>query len=221
MNTIKLGAIAPNFIAITTEGEIDFHEWLGANWGVLFSHPKDFTPVCATELGAVAGLREHFAERNCKVIGLSVDQVEDHHRWLTDIEKISGHRVNFPLISDPLLEISKLYNMLPAEEEGDAEGRTAVNNSTVRSVYIIDPDKKIRLILTYPMTTGRNFQEILRTIDSMQLTDSHKVATPADWKHGDDVIIVPSMSEEDALKNFSDYETVVPYLRKTKQPLLS
>ena len=217
--SLRINDEAPNFTAQTTHGEINFHEWLGNSWGVLFSHPKDFTPVCTTELGYMAGLEPEFTKRNCKVIGLSIDPVKDHTEWAKDIEETQGHAVNYPMIGDIDLAVAKLYNMLPAEEEGTSEGRTAVTNATVRSVFIIDPDKKIKLMLTYPMTTGRNFYEILRVIDSMQLTAKHKVATPVNWKDGDDVIIVPSVSNEEAKTMFpGGWETIKPYLRTTKQP---
>ena len=216
---LRINDEAPNFTAQTTHGEITFHEWLGDSWGVLFSHPKDFTPVCTTELGYMAGLEPEFTKRNCKVIGLSVDPVEDHTKWAKDIEETQGHAVKYPMIGDSDLAVAKLYNMLPAKEEGTSEGRTAMENATVRSVFIIGPDKKIKLMLTYPMTTGRNFDEILRVIDSMQLTVKHKVATPVNWKDGEDVIIVPSVSDEEAKTMFPDgWETVKPYLRTVKQP---
>ena len=216
---LRINDEAPNFTAKTTRGEINFHEWLGDSWGVLFSHPKDFTPVCTTELGYMAGLEPEFTKRNCKIIGLSVDTVEDHTEWSKDIEATQGHAVNYPMIGDSDLAVAKLYNMLPAEEEGTSQGRTAMTNATVRSVFIIDPDKKIKLMLTYPMSTGRNFDEILRVIDSMQLTVKHKVATPVNWKDGDDVIILPAVSNEEADKMFPDgWETVKPYLRTVKQP---
>ena len=217
--SLRINDEAPNFTAQTTQGELNFHEWLGDSWGVLFSHPKDFTPVCTTELGYMAGLEPEFTKRNCKVIGLSVYPVEDHTEWAKDIEETQGYTVNYPMIGDSDLAVAKLYNMLPAEEEGTSEGRTAMTNATVRSVFIIDPDKKIKLMLTYPMTTGRNFDEILRVIDSMQLTVKHKVATPVNWENGDDVIIVPSVSNEEASTMFPDgWETVKPYLRTVKQP---
>ncbi|MCH7964653.1 MAG: peroxiredoxin [Bacteroidetes bacterium] len=216
---LRINDEAPNFTAQTTHGEINFHEWLGDSWGVLFSHPKDFTPVCTTELGYMAGLEPEFTKRNCKVIGLSVDPVEDHTEWSKDIEETQGHAVNYPMIGDSDLAVAKLYNMLPAEEEGTSQGRTAMTNATVRSVFIIGPDKKIKLMLTYPMSTGRNFDEILRVIDSMQLTVKHKVATPVNWKDGDDVIILPAVSNEEADKMFpGGWETVKPYLRTVKQP---
>ena len=183
--SLRINDEAPDFTAVTTEGTINFHEWIGDGWAVLFSHPKDFTPVCTTELGTMAGLAPDFAKRNCKVIGLSVDPVENHKDWAKDIEETQGHTVNYPMIGDTDLAVSKLYNMLPASESGTSEGRTAATNATVRSVFIIGPDKKIKLMLTYPMTTGRNFDEILRVLDSMQLTVKHKVATPANWKNGD------------------------------------
>ena len=217
--SLRINDEAPNFTAQTTRGEINFHEWLGDSWGVLFSHPKDFTPVCTTELGYLAGLEPEFTKRNCKIIGLSVDPVEDHTEWSKDIEETQGHTVNYPMIGDSDLAVAKLYNMIPAEEEGTSEGRTAMTNATVRSVFIIGPDKKIKLMLTYPMSTGRNFDEILRVIDSMQLTLKHKVATPVNWKDGDDVIILPSVSNEEAETMFQEgWETVKPYLRIVKQP---
>ena len=217
--SLRINDVAPNFAAQTTHGEIDFHEWLGDQWGVLFSHPKDFTPVCTTELGYMAGLEQEFAKRNCKIIGLSVDPVDNHSEWAKDIEETQGHAVNFPMIGDSDLAVAKLYNMLPADEPGTSEGRTAATNATVRSVFIIGPDKTIKLMLTYPMTTGRNFDEILRVLDSMQLTAKHKVATPVNWKHGQDVIIVPAVSDEEAKEMFPDgWNTVKPYLRTVKQP---
>ncbi len=217
--SLRINDIAPNFDAQTTHGEINFHEWLGDKWGVLFSHPKDFTPVCTTELGYMAGLEEEFAERNCKIIGLSVDAIENHNEWAKDIEQTQGHAVNFPMIGDSHLEVAKLYNMLPADEPGSSEGRSAANNATVRSVFIIGPDKTIKLMLTYPMTTGRNFDEILRVLDSMQLTAKHKVATPVNWQRGEDVIIVPTVSDEEAEKMFPDgFNKIKPYLRTVKQP---
>ena len=217
--SLRINDEAPDFTAATTEGTINFHDWIGDSWAVLFSHPKDFTPVCTTELGYMAGLAPEFAKRNCKVIGLSVDPVESHKGWAKDIEETQGHAINYPMIGDTDLAVSKLYNMLPAEEEGTSEGRTAATNATVRSVFIIGPDKKIKLMLTYPMTTGRNFDEILRVLDSMQLTVEHKVATPANWKNGEDVIIVPTVSDEDAKEMFPDgWNTVKPYLRLVKQP---
>ncbi|MCY4263921.1 MAG: peroxiredoxin [Gammaproteobacteria bacterium] len=217
--SLRINDIAPNFKAQTTQGEINFHEWLGDQWGVLFSHPKDFTPVCTTELGYMAGLEAEFAKRGCKIIGLSIDPVESHLAWEKDIEETQGHAVHYPMIGDSDLAVAKLYNMLPADEPGSSEGRTAMNNATVRSVFVIAPDKTIKLMLTYPMTTGRNFDEILRVLDSMQLTAKHKVATPVNWKQGDDVIIVPAVSDDEAKDMFPDgWNTVKPYLRTVKQP---
>ncbi len=216
---LRLGATAPDFSADTTEGPIQFHDWIGGGWALMFSHPKDFTPVCTTELGTVAGLKAEFDKRNVKVIGLSVDSVEDHQRWSQDIEDATGNAVNYPMIGDPELVVSKLYDMLPESESGGAGGRTAADNMTVRNVYIIGPDKKIKLIITYPMTTGRNFAELLRVIDSIQLTASHKVATPANWNDGDDCIIVPAVSNEEAKAKYPDgWKTLKPYLRLVKQP---
>lgn len=217
--SLRINDQAPDFNAQTTLGEINFHDWIGDSWAVLFSHPKDFTPVCTTELGYVAGLEKEFAARNTKVIGLSIDPVDNHAEWAKDIEETQGHPVKFPMIGDTDLNVAKLYSMFPADESGSAEGRTAVTNATVRSVFIIGPDKNIKLMMTYPMTTGRNFNEILRVIDSMQLTAQHKVATPANWEDGDDVIIVPGVSNEEAAKVYPDgWETVKPYLRVVKQP---
>ena len=217
--SLRINDTAPNFTAATTQGTIDFHNWIGDGWAILFSHPKDFTPVCTTELGYMAKLAPEFAKRNCKIIGLSVDPVDSHARWAKDIEETQGHAVNYPMIGDNDLAVAKLYNMLPADESGTAEGRTAATNATVRSVFIIGPDKKIKLMLTYPMTTGRNFDEILRVLDSMQLTARHKVATPVNWQNGDDVIIVPSVSDEEAKGLFAQgWKTLKPYLRLTKQP---
>lgn len=217
--SLRINSEAPNFTAETTQGEINFHEWLGDQWGVLFSHPKDFTPVCTTELGYMAGLESEFASRNCKVIGLSVDPVDNHALWAKDIEETQGHAVKFPMIGDSEMAVAKLYNMLPADEPGTSSERTAANNATVRSVFIIGPDKTIKLMMTYPMTTGRNFDEILRVLDSMQLTAKHKVATPVNWKNGEDVIIVPSVSDAAAKELYPDgWDTIKPYLRKVKQP---
>ncbi len=217
--SLRINDEAPNFTAETTQGTIDFHEWIGDGWAVLFSHPKDFTPVCTTELGYMAGLASEFAKRNCKIIGLSVDPVGDHVEWSKDIEETQGHAVTYPMIGDTDLAVAKLYNMLPADEPGTSEGRTAVNNATVRSVFVIGPDKTIKLMLTYPMTTGRNFDEILRVLDSMQLTASRKVATPANWEMGDDVIIVPAVTDEEAKQVYRDgWKTVKPYLRVVAQP---
>ena len=217
--SLRINDEAPNFTAETTQGTIDFHEWIGDGWAVLFSHPKDFTPVCTTELGYMAGLTSEFAKRNCKIIGLSVDPVEDHVEWSKDIEETQGHAVTYPMIGDTELAVAKLYNMLPADEPGTSEGRTAVNNATVRSVFVIGPDKTIKLMLTYPMTTGRNFDEILRVLDSMQLTAGRKVATPANWEMGGDVIIVPAVSDEEAKEVYPNgWNTVKPYLRVVPQP---
>jgi alkyl hydroperoxide reductase subunit AhpC len=217
--SLRLNEIAPDFKAETTKGTISFHEWLGDGWGILFSHPKDFTPVCTTELGYMAKLEPEFAKRNCKIIGLSVDPVESHLKWEKDIEETQGNAVNYPMIGDPNLAIAKLFDMLPAEEPGTSEGRTAATNQTVRSVFVVGPDKKIKLMLTYPMTTGRNFDEILRVIDSMQLTANYKVATPVNWKNGEDVIIVTSVTNDEAKEKFPEgWKTVKPYLRIVPQP---
>jgi alkyl hydroperoxide reductase subunit AhpC len=215
---LRLGATAPDFTAETTEGSIKFHDWIGDKWAMLFSHPKDFTPVCTTELGYVAKLKSEFDKRNLKVIGLSVDSVDDHKKWSKDIEETQGTAPNYPMIGDPNLDVAKLYDMLPAETTGGAAGRSAADNFTVRNVYIIGPDKKIKLIITYPMTTGRNFDEILRVVDSIQLTAAHKVATPANWKNGDDVIITGAVSNEEAQTKFPGFKTLKPYLRVTQQP---
>ena len=217
--SLRINDEAPNFTALTTQGTVNFHEWIGDGWAILFSHPKDFTPVCTTELGYMAKLEPEFKKRNCKVIGLSVDPVDNHTKWAKDIQETQGYAVNYPMIGDENLAVAKLYNMLPADEAGTSEGRTAANNATVRSVFIIGPDKKIKLMLTYPMSTGRNFDEILRVLDSMQLTARSKVATPVNWKDGDDVIILPSVSDDDAKAMFPDgWKTVKPYLRVVKQP---
>ena len=216
--SLRINDVAPDFTADTTQGAIHFHEWIGDNWAVLFSHPKDFTPVCTTELGAVAGLEGQFAARGAKVIGLSVDPVDSHKRWEKDIEDVTGHAVRYPVIGDPELKIAKLYDMLPAGAGDSCEGRTPADNAPVRTVFVIGPDKKIKLQLAYPMTTGRNFDEILRVLDSMQLTSKHKVATPANWKQGDDVIITGAVSNEEADKLFPGYKTVKPYLRTAAQP---
>ena len=217
--SLRINDQAPNFRAQTTAGEIDFHEWIGDSWAILFSHPKDFTPVCTTELGYVAKLKPEFEKRNCKAIGLSIDPVDDHAAWAADIKETQGHAVNFPMIGDTDLNIAKTYNMFPADLAGTSEGRTAMTNATVRTVYIIDPDKNIKLMMTYPMTTGRNFDEILRVLDSMQLTLKHKVATPVNWKDGDDVIIVPAVSDEQAKEKYpGGWKTLKPYLRVVKQP---
>ena len=215
---LRINDTAPDFVADTTEGRINFHEWIGDGYAVLFSHPKDFTPVCTTELGVMAGMSEEFAKRNAKIIGISVDPVDDHNKWKADIESVSGNTVAYPMIGDSELNVAKLYEMLPAAAGDSSKGRTPADNATVRSVFIIGPDKKIKLSLTYPMTTGRNFDEILRALDSIQLTAGYQVATPANWKQGEDVIITPAVSNEDAKERFGEYETVLPYLRKTKQP---
>jgi thioredoxin-dependent peroxiredoxin len=216
---LRINDIAPNFTAQTTQGEIDFHQWIGDSWAILFSHPKDFTPVCTTELGYMAGLEGEFANRNCKIIGLSVDPVASHAKWAADIEETQGHAVHYPMIGDTTLAIAKLYDMLPAEAGDTSEGRTAATNLTVRTVFMIDPNKKVRLMLVYPMGTGRNFHEILRALDSIQLTDRHKVATPANWKPGDDVIILPSVSDEQAKEMFPEgWKAPRPYLRIVAQP---
>ena len=216
---LRINDEAPNFTAETTQGKITFHEWIGDGWAVLFSHPKDFTPVCTTELGYMAGLQSEFQKRNCKIIGLSVDPVTDHGRWAKDIEETQGHKVNYPMIGDPELKVAKLYGMLPAEAGTSCDGRTAADNATVRTVFMVGPDKKIKLMLSYPMSTGRNFDEVLRVLDSMQLTARHKVATPVNWKPGDDVIILPAVSDEEAKKKYpAGWKAPRPYLRITQQP---
>ncbi len=217
--SLRINDTAPNFSAQTTQGQIDFHQWIGDGWVILFSHPKDFTPVCTTELGYMAGIEPEFTRRNCKLIGLSVDPVENHHNWAKDIEETQGHLPRYPMIGDTDLAVAKLYNMLPAGEAGTSEGRTAAANSTVRSVFVIGPDKKIKLMMTYPMTTGRNFDEILRVLDSMQMTAKHRVATPVNWKPGEDVIIAGSVSDEEARKLFpAGWKAAKPYLRVVPQP---
>jgi len=217
--SLRINDQAPNFQANTTQGSIAFHEWIGEGWAVLFSHHKDFTPVCTTELGYMASIQPEFEKRNTKIIALSIDPLSDHEKWLKDVEEVGNVTVNYPIISDTDLNVAKLYSMFPADESGDAGGRTAMTNATVRSVFVVGPDKNIKLMITYPMTTGRNFDEIIRVIDSMQLTAQHKVATPVNWQQGEDVIIVPSVSNEDAEKIYPDgWETVKPYLRKVKQP---
>jgi len=217
--TLRIGDEAPNFRAETTDGPVDFHQWIGDKWAVLFSHPKDFTPVCTTELGTMARMKADFDKRGVKIIGLSVDPVDDHKKWLKDIEETQGASVNYPMIGDADLKVAKLYDMLPADTAGDAKGRTAATNATVRTVFVIGPDKKIKLMLFYPMTTGRNVDELLRVIDSIQLTAKHKVATPANWKQGQDVIIAGSVSDDDAKKLFpGGWNAPKPYLRITKQP---
>src|SRR5213083_2260074 len=216
---LRLGDTAPNFTAETTDGTIDFHQWLGDSWGILFSHPKDFTPVCTTELGYVASIKPEFDKRNVKVIGLSVDPVDNHSRWSDDIKDATGFAPNYPMIGDTDLAVAKLYDMLPATTSGGAEGRTAADNMTVRNVFVIGPDKKIKLMIVYPMATGRNFDEILRVIDSIQLTANYSVATPVNWKDGEDVIIVPAVSDEDAKAKFpKGWKALKPYLRVTPQP---
>jgi alkyl hydroperoxide reductase subunit AhpC len=215
---LALGDEAPDFEAQTTEGPIKFHEWLGDSWGVLFSHPKDFTPVCTTELGYMARAKPEFDKRGVKIIGLSVDPVDKHGDWAKDIEETQGTAPNYPIIGDTDFNVSKLYGMLPASVSGDPADRTPLDNQTVRNVFVIGPDKKVKLILIYPMTTGRNFDEVLRVIDSLQLTAKHKVATPVNWKQGEDVIISSAVSNEEAEEKFPGYKTVKPYLRTTKQP---
>jgi len=216
---LQLGDIAPDFEADTTQGRIRFHEWIGDSWAVLFSHPKDFTPVCTTELGYMAKLKPEFDKRNTKIIGLSVDPVSNHSKWSEDIRETQGYAPNYPMIGDTDLKVAKLYGMLPADAGDTSEGRTAVDNQTVRNVFVIGPDKKIKLIIVYPMSTGRNFDEILRVIDSIQLTAKHKVATPVNWKQGEDVVILPAVSNDDAKKVFPDgWKAPRPYLRIVKQP---
>lgn len=216
---LQLGDVAPDFEADTTEGRIKFHDYLGDSWGVFFSHPKDFTPVCTTELGSVARMKHEFDKRNAKLIGISVDSVEDHQRWKNDIKDVTGAAVNYPMIGDTELAVAKLYGMIHPNATGNAKGRTAADNATVRNVFVIGPDKKIKLILVYPMTTGRNFDEVLRVIDSLQLTAKHKVATPVNWKHGEDVIIAGSVTDEDAKKQYPEgWKAPKPYLRIVPQP---
>ena len=217
--SLRINSEAPDFTAETTEGTINFHEWIGDGWAILFSHPKDFTPVCTTELGYMASLKPEFEKRNCKVIGLSIDSVGDHNAWLKDIEESQGHAVNYPLIGDPELKVAKLYDMLPDDAGDTSEGRTAVDNATARTVFLIGPDKKIKAMLIYPMSSGRNFDEILRLLDSNQLTALHQVATPVNWKYGDDVIIAPSVSDEEAHKRYPDgWKSPKPYIRIVPQP---
>jgi alkyl hydroperoxide reductase subunit AhpC len=216
---LRINDTAPNFTADTTEGEIDFHEWIGNGWAVLFSHPKDFTPVCTTELGYLASLKDEFAKRNTKIIGLSVDPVSDHAKWASDIEETQGHKVNYPLIGDPELKIAKLYGMLPADASETSQGRTPADNATVRTVFVIGPDKKIKLMLVYPMSTGRNFDEVLRVIDSLQLSAKHRVSTPANWKPGEDVIIAGAVSDDEARQIYPQgWKAPKPYLRLVPQP---
>ncbi len=217
--TLQIGDTAPDFAAETTEGKIKFHDWLGDSWAVLFSHPKDFTPICTTELGYMARVKPEFDRRGAKIIGLSVDPVSNHAKWANDIRETQGQAPNYPMIGDTTLEVSKLYGMLPADLEGSCEGRTAADNQTVRNVFVIGPDKKIKLILVYPMTTGRNFDEVLRVIDSLQLTAKHKVATPVNWRQGEDVVIAGSVSDDEARKTYPDgWKAPKPYLRIVPQP---
>jgi alkyl hydroperoxide reductase subunit AhpC len=217
--SIRINDVAPDFTADTTQGPIEFHKWIGDGWAVLFSHPKDFTPVCTTELGYMAGLEPDFAKRNTKIIGLSVDPVTSHGKWKADIEETQGHAVNYPMIGDPELKIAKLYDMLPADAGETSEGRTPVNNATVRTVFVIGPDKKVKLMLSYPMSTGRNFDEVLRVLDSLQLTAKHSVSTPVNWKPGEDVVVPAAMSEDDVKKKFpAGLKTLKPYLRLGAQP---
>jgi alkyl hydroperoxide reductase subunit AhpC len=217
--SLRINSEAPNFTAETTQGKINFHEWVGDGWAILFSHPKDFTPVCTTELGYMAGLQPEFTKRNTKILGLSVDPVTSHGKWAADIEETQGHKVNYPMIGDPELKVAKLYDMLPAEAGETCEGRTPADNATVRTVFIVGPDKKIKLMLSYPMSSGRNFDEVLRVLDSLQLTAKHNVATPVNWKPGDDVIIPPAVSEEQAKQKFpGGWKTLKPYLRVVAQP---
>lgn len=216
--SLRINDTAPNFTAQTTQGTLTFHEWIGDQWAVLFSHPKDFTPVCTTELGYMARIEPEFKRRNTKVIGLSVDPVDNHFKWAADIEETQGARVNYPMIGDTDLAVAKLYDMLPADAGETSEGRTPATNATVRTVYVIGPDKKIKLMLTYPMSTGRNFDEVLRVLDSMQLTATHPVSTPVNWKPGEDVVIAASVTDEDAKNKFPGYRTLKPYLRMAAQP---
>ena len=216
---LRIGDEVPDFTAETTEGSISFHDWIGDGWAILFSHPKDFTPVCTTELGYMAGLKPEFEKRNCKVIGLSIDSVDDHEAWSKDIEETQGHAVNYPIIGDTDLEVAKLFDMIHPNATGKAKARTAADNATIRSVFVIGPDKAVKLMITYPMSTGRNFDEVLRVLDSMQLTARHKVATPVNWQHGEDVIIVPAVSDEEAKEKFPDgWKAPKPYLRLVPQP---
>jgi alkyl hydroperoxide reductase subunit AhpC len=216
---LRINDLAPDFIADTTEGRIEFHKWIGDGWAILFSHPKDFTPVCTTELGMMAGIKSEFDKRNCKIIGISVDPVESHQKWKSDIATATGQTVNYPMIGDPELKVAKLYDMLGAEAGSTFEGRTAKDNETVRTVFIVGPDKKIKMQMSYPMTTGRNFDELLRVLDSLQLTWKHQVSTPANWKQGQDVIVVPAVSDEDAKAKHGSFQKVLPYLRVVKQPV--
>jgi thioredoxin-dependent peroxiredoxin len=216
---LRINDEAPNFTAETSQGPVNFHEWIGNGWAILFSHPKDFTPVCTTELGYMAGLQPEFEKRNCKIIGLSVDPVSSHSRWAMDIEDTQGHKVTYPMIGDPELKVAKLYDMLPADSGDTSEGRTAATNATVRTVFVVGPDKKIKLMLSYPMSTGRNFDEVLRVLDSIQLTTRHAVSTPVNWRPGEDVIISGSVSDEEAKKKYPDgWKAPRPYLRIVPQP---
>jgi thioredoxin-dependent peroxiredoxin len=217
--SLRINDTAPDFTAETTQGPISFHQWIGDGWAILFSHPKDFTPVCTTELGYMAGLQPEFQKRNCKIIGLSVDPVSNHSKWAADIEETQGHKVTYPMIGDTDLKVAKMYDMLPATSGTTSEGRTAADNATVRTVFIVGPDKKIKLMLVYPMSTGRNFDEVLRVLDSIQLTAKHKVATPVNWKQGGDVIISPAVTNEEAQQKYpGGWKTVKPYLRVVAQP---
>ncbi|MFT6772601.1 MAG: alkyl hydroperoxide reductase subunit AhpC [Paracoccaceae bacterium] len=216
--SLRINDTAPDFTAETTTGPISFHDWIGDGWAIMFSHPKDFTPVCTTELGAMAGLADDFAARNCKIIGISVDSVEDHQKWKADIKAYTGNSVGYPMIADADLKVAKLYDMLPAETDGVASSRTAADNQTVRTVFMIGPDKKVKMQMSYPMTTGRNFDELLRVLDSLQLNLKYKVATPANWKQGEDVIITGGVPDDEAIRMFGSFEKKLPYLRVTKQP---
>jgi alkyl hydroperoxide reductase subunit AhpC len=216
--SLRINDTAPDFTADTTDGEIHFHDWIGDGYAVLFSHPKDFTPICTTELGTMAGMKADFDKRNAKILGISVDPVASHEKWKGDIETATGHKVNYPMIGDPELKVAKLYDMLPASAGNSSEGRTPADNQTVRSVFVIGPDKKVKLVLTYPMSTGRNFDEILRAIDSIQLTAKHKVSTPANWKPGEDVALGAAISEEEAQTKFGGYKQILPYLKMAKAP---
>lgn len=216
--SLRINDVAPNFSAETTAGRIEFHEWIGDSWAILFSHPKDFTPVCTTELGSMAGLASAFADRDCKIIGISVDPIESHNKWKQDIKDAMGHEVGYPLIADTDLAVAKLYGMLPADAGESFEGRTPADNATVRVVFVIGPDKKIKLTMAYPMTTGRNFKEILRALDSLQVTAKHNLATPAGWVDGGEVIIPPAVNDDDARAKYGEFRVVKPYLRYTKQP---
>jgi alkyl hydroperoxide reductase subunit AhpC len=217
--SLRINSEAPNFTAETTQGKINFHDWIGNGWAILFSHPKDFTPVCTTELGYMAGLQSEFAKRNCKIIGLSVDPVTNHVKWSHDIEETQGHKVNYPMIGDPELKVAKLYDMLPAEAGDSSDGRTPADNATVRTVFVIGPDKKVKVMFSYPMSSGRNFDEVMRVLDSLQLTAQHNVATPVNWKPGDDIIIPASVSDDQARQKFpGGFKTLKPYLRVAAQP---